>query len=113
MFVNIDEAKIKEYVDAAVERKVESLTDDIIKERVMKALFDKVDGIFSNYDNNIKYCIDKHVQKIVREKAEVDSKSFDRAVKRISSRLAIDLKNSILESVAYRLMPDTEEDDEE
>lgn len=113
MEIRINEDELQNYVENCVNQKIDKLIDEIIKERVQKALFDRVDSIFSNYGNDIKCCIDKHVQKIVQERIELDSKSFDRAVKRLSSQLAMDLKNSILESVAYRLMPDTEEDDEE
>jgi hypothetical protein len=113
MHIDIDEAKIKEYVDEAVERKVDTLTDEIIKERVQKVLFDRVDGIFSNYSNDIRYCVDKHVREIVKERAEINPEQFDAAARHIADDIAYNLRNIIVDSVAYRLLPNEEEDDDE
>ena len=112
MFIDIDDAKIKEYVDSAVEKKVEALTDEIIQDRVQKALFDRVDGIFSAYNNDIRTCVDKHVREIVQEQVKIDSSAFNKAVGSISSKIATRLKTSIIESIAFNLMPDTEETDD-
>lgn len=109
MNIDIDEAKLKEYAEAAVERKVDALTDEIIKERVQKALFDRVDGIFSSYDNDIRHCVDKHVREIIKEKSQINPEQFDEAAKSIANSIAFSLKDKIVESIAYQLMP--KEDD--
>lgn len=111
MDINIDEAKLKEYAEAVVERKMEALTDEIIRERVQKALFDRVDGIFSNHGNDIRHCVDKHVREIVKEKAEINPEQFDEAAKRIASEIAYTLRNIVIESIGYSLI--SKEDDEE
>ena len=113
MNIDIDEAKIKEYVDAAVEKKVDTLTDEIIKERVQQVLFDRVDGIFSNYGNDIRHCVDKHVREIVKERAEINPEQFDEAAKRIASDIAYTLRNSIIESIGYSLIPNKDDEDAE
>lgn len=112
MFIDIDDAKIKEYVDAAVERKVEALTDKIIQDRVQKVLFDRVDGIFSAYNNDIRACVDNHVREIINERVNINQKQIDKSVDRIASSIACRLKNDIIESIAYRLMPEDDDNDD-
>ena len=112
MFIDIDEAKIKEYVDAAVERKVEALTDEVIRDRVHKELFNRIDGIFSAYTNDIRACVDNHVREIINERVNINQKQFDKAVDRIASSIACRLKNDIIESIAYRLMPEDDDNDD-
>lgn len=114
MEIKIDEEVLKTYVEKTVNKKIESLTDDIIKEKVYDALLGKVDSILSAYKNDIKYLVEKHVKAYIKEICPtVDKKIFEDVGKSIARSIAWELRDDVMESIAYRLMPDNEEESED
>ena len=115
MEIKIDDRTLNEYVEKAINYKIESLTDEIIKDRVYDALFGKVDGIFAAYKHDIKHLIEKHVRAYIKETCPViDKEMFKDVGRSIANSIAYELREDVLTSIAYRLMPDeTEEDDDE
>lgn len=108
MQIDIDEAKIKEYVDAAVKQKIDELTDEAICEKVQEALFDRIDSIFSRRDAAINYYINKNIREIIKEHTEINSEQFDEAVKNIANEIALSLQKQIVESIANNLISEEE-----
>ena len=113
MNINIDEDKLKEYIETAVNQKIDTMTDEIIKKRVQEAISDKVNGIFSFYDSDIRRCVDKHVHDIILEKVKLNPELFDKTTDRIASSIAFNLKEQVIESIAYRLVGDDTDNDSE
>lgn len=113
MEIKIDDKILKEYVEKVVNSKIESLTDEIIKDKVYDALLGKVDGILTVYKNDIKYFVKKHVEDYIKGICPtIDKKILEDVGKSIASSIAFELRDDVLASIAYRLMPDNEEDDE-
>lgn len=71
MEIKIDDKTLNEYVEKAVNNKIESLTDEIIEDKIYDALLGKVDGILTAYKNDIKYFVEKHVRDYIKGIIEV------------------------------------------
>lgn len=114
MEIKIDDKKLNEYVEKAVNNKIESLTDEIIKDKVYDALLGKVDGILTVYKNDIRHFVDKHVRDYIEGICPtIDKKVLEDVGKSIACSIAFELRDDVLTSIAYKLMPDSEEDDDE
>ena len=114
MEIKIDENALKTYVEETVNKKVEALTDEIIKDRVYKTLFDRIDGVFGAYRSDIKCLLDKHIREYVKEVCPaIDEKVLKKVGKDIAHSIAWELRDKVLESIAYRLMPEKEDEDED
>lgn len=114
MEIKIDDKTLNEYVEKAVNNKIESLTDEIIKDKVYDALLGKVDGILTVYKNDIRCFVDKHVRDYIEGICPtIDKKVLEDVGKSIACSIAFELRDDVLTSIAYRLMPDSEEDDDE
>lgn len=114
MEIKIDDKALTEYVEKAVNEKIESLTDEIIKDKVFDALLEKVDGILTVYKGDIKYFVEKHVEDYIKSICPtIDKKVLEDVGKSIAHSLAYELRDVVLASIAYRLMPDSEDDGDE
>lgn len=114
MEIKIDDKTLNEYVEKAVNNKIESLTDEIIKDKVYDALLGKVDGILTAYKNDIRYYIDKYVKDYIKGICPtIDKTILEDVGKSIACSIAYELRDDVLTSIAYKLMPDNEEDDDE
>lgn len=113
MNITIEEESLKLYVEDAVNKKIESVTDAIIKDKVYDALLGKVDGILTVYKNDIKYFVEKHVRDYIKGICPtIDKKILEDVGKSIARSIAFELRDDVLTSIAYRLMPDNNEEDE-
>lgn len=113
MEIKIDEEVLKKYVEETVNKKVETLTDEIIKDRVHKTLFDRVDSVFGAYGSKIECLLDKHIREYVKEVCPIiDEKIFKDVGKSIARSIAWELRDKVLESIAYRLIPEKEDEDD-
>ncbi len=113
MNITIEEETLNKYVEDAVNKKIESLTDEIIKDKVYDALLGKVDGILTVYKNDIKYFVEKHVRDYIKGICPtIDKKILEDVGKSIARSIAFELRDDVLTSIAYRLMPDNNEEDE-
>lgn len=113
MTITIDEEELKKMVDDKVNEKIDALTDEAIKQGVQTALFDRVDGIFSEWKK-----IDYLVEKCVRENVEkqiptLTDGHLTKACDDIANKLAYELRESVLSGISFRLRPDEEEEEEE
>lgn len=112
MEIKIDEEVLKAYVEETVNKKIETLTDEIIKDRVHKTLFDRVDGVFGAYRSDIKCLLDKHIREYVEGVCPtIDEEILKDVGKSIANSIAWELREKVLESIACRLMPEKDEDD--
>lgn len=115
MFVTIDEKELNEYIESFVNQRIEKLTNEYIEKKVQEKLFDRVDGVFSSYSNDIRHCIDKYVKAIIEEKVTdnvFNDERLEKISKDIADNIAYKLKENVIESIAYRLLPKNEEEEE-
>ena len=114
MEIKIDEKTLHTYIEEAVNKKIESLTDDIIKEQVYDVLLNKVDGILMAYNHDIKRFIDKYVKEYIENTCPtIDKKLLEEVGRSIARSIAWELRDDVLESIAYRLMPDADESEDD
>ena len=114
MKIKIDEKVLKTYVEETVNKKVEALTDEIIKERVRHTLFDRADGLLSAYRIDIKHLLDKHIREYIEEVCPaIDDEVLKKVGRDIAHSIAWELRDKVLESIAYGLMPEKEDEDVE
>lgn len=114
MKFEIDEKTLQTYIEETVNKKVDQITDEIIEDKIYKLLFNKVDGIFARYSNDIRHCVNVHVREIIKERVpELDKELLDKIGKGIANNIAYKLKENIIESIAYCLMPEENESEED
>ena len=114
MEIKIDEEVLKTYIEETVNKKIETLTDEIIKDRVNHTLLDKVDGILGAYRSDIKHLLNKHIREHVEGICPtIDEKILKSVGKSIAHSITWELRDKVLESIAYRLMPDKEDESED
>jgi len=114
MDIKIDDKTLNEYVEKVVNKKIESLTDEIIKDKVYDALLGKVDSILTVYKKDIRYFVEKHVEDYIKGVCPtIDKKILKDVGKSIACSIAWELRDDVLKSIAYRLMPDEEDESED
>lgn len=112
MEIKLDDKTLEEYVQKAVNDKIDKLTDDIINEKVRQAIFDKVDSVMANYNNSIKYFVEKQVRDYIKEICPtIDKSILEEVGQNLAKSIAYELRDNVLESIAYHLMPSKDDDD--
>lgn len=114
MKFEINETTLQTYIEETVNKKIESLTDEIIKDKVYDALIGKVDSILTAYKDNIRYFVEKHVEDYIKGICPaIDKEILEDVGKSIARSIAWELRDDVLTSIAYGLMPDNDDESED
>ena len=77
-------------------------------------MFDKINGILTVHNHNIRYFIEKHVEEYIKGICPaIDKQLLDEVGKNIARSIAWELRDDVLTSIAYRVMPKNDSEDEE
>lgn len=108
MKIEIDETVIEEIILA----KINQITDDVIKDKIQNLLFNRIDGIFSNYDS-IKHMTQQRInENIDAQIPKFTEQDQTKAYQEIATKIAYELKNNIVSAIGYALLPDEPEEEE-
>lgn len=114
MNINIDEEVLKAYIEETVNKKVDSLTDEIIADRVQDALFGRIDSIFGHYGDKINYYVKEYTREIIEKQVPpIDKALLEEVGEDVARSIIWGLRDDVLSSIAYKIMPRDEEEEKE
>lgn len=117
--IQIEEDELKKMIESTVNKKIEAMTDAAVADKVQAEIIRRLNRIFGLKENEDYLHCDIIAQNVVRdillEKIgdyfkEDNLKEIEN---NIAERIAWKLKNSIVDSIGYRLMPKEDEEEED
>ena len=114
MNINIDEEVLKAYIEETVNKKVDFLTDKIIEDKIQDALFERIDSVFGHYGDKINYYVKEYTREIIEKQVPpIDKALLEEVGEGVARSIIWGLRDDVLSSIAYKIMPDNEKEEEE
>lgn len=114
MGITINDKELKEHINAIVDQKIEAMTDETLKERIQDILFKRIDSLFGENGNTITSYTKQCVRDIIEKQMPAfNEEMLNEITNDISSKIATQLQFNIIESIAFRLAPASDDDEED